>query len=672
MVTTQTITPICLSESQSPATNNETAKSTASEEVISLTDTDDENFSPKKPKRTTRRIWSEEDIFNTGTVNHIMEDRKVFHVFFTLQSDESFPLISSIETSPIRSKQIEKLQSKTGGVTSSMEDLFAKYATPDKKKVSTTNSSPIQLTPKEKMDLSLSLNADDKYITACRALEQMTSGLKSKATDACGSFKLNGSTTIDNGAKMVNAKFTKIVHSKNMSYNLPLTTVDHEIENTREPSPVKAEIIAPKLSKFSLYDEWSFNSLSKEATSSTVLPKTSCPFGESIEKKVGIGTLNDQPQTRTKFSIKSKTIPIDYGNSSTIETSPSVLSIRQKSTANIEPKQSGGIAVVKKSLKSGKPLAEEASSLFISKPRSQELKCLPSPAAVITSDSDDDFMSDERSGRALTSNQLKSFTSPMVVSKSPKTISKLRLKSSRPAKDISKVATKTDKSILNDFFDNDMISGIRSVTEDENDFSGCSIESDLASTPVMHHKNDKDSYKTSKFVLKKYQRSAGADVPVTSTILNDVIKPPLTKPSPSSAIDEETVMFEPKTANKPLPVIFKNDSVIDFDDDTDFYDQITNQTCTLAISEPIENSPPTKPANRIPNRRTSIGNAFIGLDSFVSKLNESSAGPISVCISKYIINSHIIKVCPISGEQSRSTEERRASEIVIPPSSGKV
>lgn len=451
-----------------------------------------------------------------------------------------------------------------------MEDLFAKYATPDKKKVSTTSSS-IQLTPKEKLDLSVRLNADSKYITACRDLEQMTSGLSSKATDVCGSFKLNGSTTIENGAKTLLAKFTKIVPSKNVSNLLPLTAEEEEIQNTHEPSPVRAEISAPKISKFSLLDELAFNSLSRNATSNTALPKTNCHNGDNNMKKGDIDASNDR-----------------------------LLSIPSQSKSKIDQSSSGKITDVKTSklnLKSVKPLASAVRT-------------------AITTDSDDDFELNEWSGKTSASSQSKSskisFTSPSVVSKSPRRPSKFKLKSS------------------------------------------------IAATET--------SSKTSKFVLKKKQ-SAGANDSICTTNADNGNQPHLSKsPStPSEPIvsiktdfkDKNTVEFEPKTATKPSPVRFEDEPFNDLDDDADYFDQITNNTCTLPSGEPHEVKAPIERENQIPNRRTSLGNVFNGLDIFISQLNESSTRKISVCV---ILKLSFIHISHYTSFQTDKVELRKNGE----------
>lgn len=114
------------------------------------------------------------------------------------------------------------------------------------------------------MDLSERLNADDRFVNASKNLEALVSGIKNRATDSCGFFRVNGNPEEDpTAAPAVEVKkpqkFRLIVPSKKISST---TTVLPDSESSQRVLPGKklpSEPERPKIKDFSLFDEFVFN-----------------------------------------------------------------------------------------------------------------------------------------------------------------------------------------------------------------------------------------------------------------------------------------------------------------------------------------------------------------------------------------------------------------------------
>lgn len=221
---------------------------------------------------------------------------------------------------------------RTIASASNMADIMAKYASPDKTPPSSsgsrTTSAALQLTPKEVTDLSERLRADDKYMSACRDLEQLTSGLTAKATDTCGSFKLNGSsssTVTAPPATTAPKKFKLIVPTKrniggvadepkkpptNDVVDVPPTTTTKNRTSTTDENwnNLKNNIISlvdgPKLKRFSLYDELSFGSNETKAEKAATNKINDISF--SPPDKLPEPTALPPPSLKPKFELKKK------------------------------------------------------------------------------------------------------------------------------------------------------------------------------------------------------------------------------------------------------------------------------------------------------------------------------------------------------------------------------
>lgn len=153
-----------------------------------------------------------------------------------------------------------------------IDDIYAKYTTPQKDDTVADNAG-VRLTPACKIDLADRLNADDRYVNAARDLEAMVSGLKDKATDSCGFFRVNGNEEEPVAVAPVKKpnKFRLIVPTKRLSLGSSATTVSSEpSQQVGPPKTTSQEAERPKIKNFSLYDEFTFNSSINKSPTTTL------------------------------------------------------------------------------------------------------------------------------------------------------------------------------------------------------------------------------------------------------------------------------------------------------------------------------------------------------------------------------------------------------------------
>lgn len=246
--------------------NQVTTKLPQRSSVICLSDSEDDDpklksfISPPKIKKTEQTRPVPDDIIfqiNEGS------------------SRDSWRSASSIEASPVKpTRNYTSQRSATIHHEQTIDDIYAKYSTPPKDDEAPKEA--IRLSQASKVDLSDRLNADDRYVNASRDLEAMVNGIKDRATDSCGFFRVNGNPEEkeDKAPPVVVVevkkpqKFRLIVPTKRLSLgssNAPL--LSSESENSQKVLPLKPiersitkEPERPKIKDFSMFDEFMFNS----------------------------------------------------------------------------------------------------------------------------------------------------------------------------------------------------------------------------------------------------------------------------------------------------------------------------------------------------------------------------------------------------------------------------
>lgn len=323
-------------------------------------------------------------------------------LFFHFQSNESWRSISSTDASPLKHSPIKK----TNKSAENINDIYTKYKTPDKDEKNNQLSIDFELTPKEKLDLTERLNADDKYLAACRNLEELTNGLINKATDVCGNFRLNGNSDKTATKPAIHQKF-KLIKPVNV-------TVD---QKSPEQINKKSDIIVreeetnnvPKLKTFSLYDDLTFNN-------DTIL-----------------GDVKTKPDTKHPAKFKLKVPKSNSGSQSSGEKTETVINLEIQTGASVNSPKLNLSSVVQNNSDQIIDKSPEIKTKRIFESKKMLKKCTKEDLAE--SNSDDDFLpsSSKKSNRIECSpiSSILSESNNEPLNRVPSKMSKFVLKKSR-------------------------------------------------------------------------------------------------------------------------------------------------------------------------------------------------------------------------------------------------